>query len=152
MPRPLWSGAISFGLVLVPVKLYPAVSRKAVRFNQLDARTGARIQERVEQRAANEFAATEEDGVGRFYWPKHIEPGSAVPYRAPSEDAACRGVEEICMQELASLAQQIRGQGYRGEDALITMARELGLQRLRAASRGRLEAALVAGAQSGPAL
>ena len=108
-------------------------------------RTGARIQERVEQRAANEFAATEEDGVGRFYWPKHIEPGSAVPYRAPSEDAACRGVEEICMQELASLAQQIRGQGYRGEDALITMARELGLQRLRAASRGRLEAALAGG-------
>ena len=46
MPRPLWSGAISFGLVLVPVKLYPAVSRKAVRFNQLDARTGARIKQK----------------------------------------------------------------------------------------------------------
>lgn len=46
MPRPLWSGAISFGLVSVPVKLYPAVSRKAVRFNQLDARTGARIKQK----------------------------------------------------------------------------------------------------------
>lgn len=46
MPRPLWSGAISFGLVSVPVKLYPAVSRKAVRFNQLDKRTGARIKQK----------------------------------------------------------------------------------------------------------
>ncbi len=109
------------------------------------ARTGARIQERVEQRAAGEFASTEEDGVGTFYWPKHMDPGSAVPYRSPPEDTAFRGVEEICMQELASLAQQIRGQGLSGEDALITMARELGLQRLRAASRGRLEAALAAG-------
>ena len=83
--------------------------------------------------------------MGTFYWPKHMEPGSAVPYRSPTEDTAFRGVEEICMQELASLAQQIRGQGLSGEDALITMARELGLQRLRAASRGRLEVALAAG-------
>lgn len=110
------------------------------------ARTGARIQERVEQRAAGEFASTEEDGVGTFYWPKHMEPGSAVPYRAPLEDGAFRGVEEICIQELVSLAQQIRRQGLSNEDALITMARELGLQRLRAASRGRLEKALAAGA------
>jgi len=116
------------------------------------ARTGARIQERVEQRAAGEFAFTEEDGVGTFYWPKHMEPGSAVQYRPPLEDTAFRGVEEICMQELASLAQQICGQGLSGEDALITMARELGLQRLRAASRGRLEAALVASVESGPTL
>ncbi len=46
MPRPLWSGAISFGLVSVPVKLYPAVSRKTVRFNQIDSRTGARIKQK----------------------------------------------------------------------------------------------------------
>ena len=98
------------------------------------------------------FASTEEDGVGTFYWPKHMEPGSAVPYRAPPEDTAFRGVEEICMQELASLAEQIRRQGLSGEDALITMARELGLQRLPAASRGRLEAALVASVESGPTL
>lgn len=43
MPRAIWSGAISFGLVTVPVRLYSAVSKKAVRFNQLDGRTGARI-------------------------------------------------------------------------------------------------------------
>jgi DNA end-binding protein Ku len=43
MPRPMWSGAISFGLVNVPVKLYNAVSRKSVSFNQIDRRTQSRI-------------------------------------------------------------------------------------------------------------
>jgi len=39
----MWSGSISFGLVNIPVKLYSAVSRKSVRFNQIDRNTGARI-------------------------------------------------------------------------------------------------------------
>jgi DNA end-binding protein Ku len=43
MPRAIWSGAISFGLVNIPIKLYAAVSRKTVHFNQLDSRTGSRI-------------------------------------------------------------------------------------------------------------
>ena len=43
MPRPIWTGAISFGLVTIPVKLYNAVSKKSVSFNQLDDRTGSRI-------------------------------------------------------------------------------------------------------------
>ena len=43
MPRPIWSGAISFGLVSVPVKLFSAVNRKSVSFNQIDSRSGSRI-------------------------------------------------------------------------------------------------------------
>jgi DNA end-binding protein Ku len=43
MPRAIWSGSISFGLVNIPIKLYAAVSRKTVHFNQLDSRSGARI-------------------------------------------------------------------------------------------------------------
>lgn len=43
MPRPLWTGAISFGLVTIPVRLFNAVSKKSVSFNQLDDRTMARI-------------------------------------------------------------------------------------------------------------
>jgi DNA end-binding protein Ku len=46
MPRAIWSGAISFGLVNIPVKLYSAVSRKTVRFNQLDGKDGTRIQQK----------------------------------------------------------------------------------------------------------
>jgi DNA end-binding protein Ku len=44
MPRSIWTGAISFGLVNVPVKLYSAVQRKNVRFNQLDSEGNVRIQ------------------------------------------------------------------------------------------------------------
>src|ERR1700710_662877 len=46
MPRSIWTGAISFGLVTVPVKLYSAVSRKSVRFHQLNRETGVRIQQK----------------------------------------------------------------------------------------------------------
>jgi DNA end-binding protein Ku len=45
----MWSGAISFGLVNVPIKLYSAVSKKTVRFHQLNGETGSRIaQKRVD--------------------------------------------------------------------------------------------------------
>jgi DNA end-binding protein Ku len=57
MPRSIWSGAISFGLVNVPVKLYSAVSRKTVRFNQLNSKTGNRIQQkRVDPETGDEVA------------------------------------------------------------------------------------------------
>ncbi len=46
MPRSIWTGAISFGLVTVPVKLYSAVQRKSVRFHQLNSKTGVRIQQK----------------------------------------------------------------------------------------------------------
>jgi DNA end-binding protein Ku len=46
MARSIWSGAISFGLVNVPVKLYSAVSKKTVRFHQLHGDTGVRIQQK----------------------------------------------------------------------------------------------------------
>jgi len=41
--RAIWSGSISFGLVNIPVKLYNAVSRKNVSFNQIDSRTQTRV-------------------------------------------------------------------------------------------------------------
>ena len=46
MPRAIWTGAVSFGLVNVPVKLYSAVQRKTVRFNQLDSEGNVRIQQK----------------------------------------------------------------------------------------------------------
>jgi DNA end-binding protein Ku len=46
MPRAIWSGAISFGLVNIPVKLYSAVSRKTVRFHQIDSESGGRVRQK----------------------------------------------------------------------------------------------------------
>jgi DNA end-binding protein Ku len=55
MPRAMWTGAISFGLVTVPVKLYSALDRKTVRFHQLSSKTGARIvQKRVDPQTEEE--------------------------------------------------------------------------------------------------
>jgi DNA end-binding protein Ku len=57
MARAIWSGAISFGLVNVPVKLYSATSPKTVRFHQLSSKTGARIkQKRVDPSTGEEVA------------------------------------------------------------------------------------------------
>src|ERR1700730_12415703 len=55
MPRSIWTGAISFGLVTVPVKLYSGVNRKTGRFHQLSRKTGLRrTQQRVGPQAGAE--------------------------------------------------------------------------------------------------
>jgi DNA end-binding protein Ku len=56
----MWTGAISFGLVTVPVKLYSAVSRKSVRFHQLNSKTGVRIQQRRVDPTTGEEVAYED--------------------------------------------------------------------------------------------
>jgi len=43
MARAVWTGTISFGLVSVPVRLYPATRRKDVRFHEIDRLSGQRI-------------------------------------------------------------------------------------------------------------
>jgi DNA end-binding protein Ku len=46
MPRAIWSGSVSFGLVNVPVKLVTATSSKDVRFHQLHDADGGRISQK----------------------------------------------------------------------------------------------------------
>jgi DNA end-binding protein Ku len=43
MPRAMWKGAISFGLVTIPVSVYPATEEKTLRFNQLHDEDGGRV-------------------------------------------------------------------------------------------------------------
>ena len=55
MPRSIWNGAISFGLVNVPVQLFSAVESKDVHFHEFQAGTGARIKhKRVSERTGRE--------------------------------------------------------------------------------------------------
>src|SRR4028119_1568392 len=44
MPRSIWNGTVSFGLVNVPVKLYTATESKTVSFHELHAKDEARIE------------------------------------------------------------------------------------------------------------
>src|SRR6266700_3274550 len=42
--RSIWAGAISFGLVVIPVKLYAATEQRDITFRQVHRKDGARIQ------------------------------------------------------------------------------------------------------------
>ncbi|MFF3216961.1 Ku protein [Streptomyces sp. NPDC002886] len=44
--RPIWSGAISFGLVTIPIKVYPATESHAISFHQFHLADGGRIRNR----------------------------------------------------------------------------------------------------------
>jgi len=46
MPRSIWNGAIAFGLVNVPVKVYSATESKTVSFQEVHAKDGSRIEHR----------------------------------------------------------------------------------------------------------
>ena len=65
MPRPIWSGAISFGLVNVPVKAYSAVHDHTVHFHQLDKRSGARI--RYEKVSAKSGRRVDDDDIEKGF-------------------------------------------------------------------------------------
>jgi DNA end-binding protein Ku len=47
MARALWSGSISFGLVNIPVKMYPATQDKGIHFHQIDSKTKCRVHHKL---------------------------------------------------------------------------------------------------------
>jgi DNA end-binding protein Ku len=72
VPRAIWSGSISFGLVNVPVKLFPAVRSHDIRFTQLHRDSGGRVRrKRVDETTGEEVAYDDivkgyEVGAGRY--------------------------------------------------------------------------------------
>jgi DNA end-binding protein Ku len=78
MARSIWTGAISFGLVTVPVKLYSSVNRKTVRFHQLSGKSGVRISQRRVDPSTGDEVPYEEIVKGFELTPDRyvvIEPG-----------------------------------------------------------------------------
>ncbi len=71
MARAIWSGAISFGLVNVPVKLFSATSPKSVRFHQISSKTGARIRQKRVDPTTDEEVPYEEIVKGYEITPDH---------------------------------------------------------------------------------
>ena len=65
VPRTIWKGALSFGLVNIPVGLYPATSDKSIHFNQFEDGTSDRIRyKKVNERTGEEV--TNDDIVRGF--------------------------------------------------------------------------------------
>jgi len=46
MPKSVWNGTVTFGMVNVPIKLYSATESKAIHFQEVHAKDGARIEHR----------------------------------------------------------------------------------------------------------
>ena len=99
MARAIWSGAISFGLVMVPVKVYSAVSRKDVRFNQLHGADGGRIQQKRVCSVDGEEVPYDE--IVKGY---EIEPGRYVTITpAELEGLAAERTRRIEIEEFVAL-------------------------------------------------
>jgi len=65
MPRALWSGAISFGLVNVPVRMYPAISERSLHFHLVHEKDSSRI--RYAKLCAKEEKPVPDDEIVRGY-------------------------------------------------------------------------------------
>ncbi len=74
MPRAVWTGSITFGLVTIPARLFPATEPKDVRFHLTDAR-GRRVRYR-------RFVADDEPGTEHALLSEHALPSEQA---APSE-------------------------------------------------------------------
>ncbi len=73
MPRSIWKGDISFGLVTIPVSLHPAEERRELAFHLLDGRDMAPIRQERVNSVTGEAVPWEEIVKGYEY-----EPGSYV--------------------------------------------------------------------------
>jgi DNA end-binding protein Ku len=67
----MWKGAISFGLVSIPVRVFPATEEKSLRFNQLHAKDGGRIKMKRTCAVCNEEVAFEDIVKGYEYEKDH---------------------------------------------------------------------------------
>lgn len=113
------------------------LARRIARLHEWQ-RTGTKITERVIGIASKACKKTKEESVGTFFWPRGMDVEQLIPFRPGLE----RSVDEICMPELVSLALDVLAAGKSGEDAIAAMAKAVGLLRLRATSRPRLESAV----------
>ncbi len=98
MATAVWTGSLSLGLVVVPVRLYPAIRKKAVRFHELD-RSGRRVRHmRVaepEGPAESYGRAVQAEWIPRFEAPPRLE---APP--SPERAVEPRGVPEVAYEEI----------------------------------------------------
>ncbi|MDZ4827692.1 MAG: Ku protein [Actinomycetota bacterium] len=101
MPSAIWTGAISFGLVQVPVRMVTATRSKDVSFNQLEAGTGARIRYRKVSDATGEEVPA--DKIRRGY---EISKGRYVIVEGDELDVLKpKGTHTIEIEEFVDLAE-----------------------------------------------
>src|SRR5919112_1584004 len=100
--RAIWKGAVSFGLVSVPVKLYAATESHDVSFRQVHAKDGGRIKyQRVCSLDGEEVAYAD---IAKGYEP---EGAGAKPYallRQALKDADRMAVVTVALRQRTTIA------------------------------------------------
>src|SRR5256885_10045487 len=86
MARAVWSGTISFGLVSVPVRLYPATRRKDIRFHEIDRSSGQRIRHQKVIEAPWSPPIWSAAGKGEGVAPTPILPDRGTALRPAKQD------------------------------------------------------------------
>ena len=76
-----------------------------------------------------------------FYWASGRGPERLMAVRRTACETA-RALDEVCMSEVAELARSVQARRKSADSVVVTMARELGLQRTGTAVRARLETAI----------
>jgi len=113
MGQAVWTGSISFGLVNIPVKLYPATQPKDVHFHLYDRRSGKRVRyERVTRAEEAPTFAPDPAEEAPAFAPDPFEP-QVDAVRGVDVDDVVRGVElpegdlvTISEDEFVSLAPE----------------------------------------------
>jgi DNA end-binding protein Ku len=88
VPRAIWKGALSFGLVNIPVGLFPATSDKSIHFNQFEEGTSDRIRyKKINERTGDEVSPDRivrgvDLGGGEFVMMSDEELESAEPKKS----------------------------------------------------------------------
>ncbi|MEL7640802.1 MAG: DUF3320 domain-containing protein [Solidesulfovibrio sp.] len=103
-------------------------------------KAGSKIREKVLKVASQEFTGFAEEDGGVFFWPVGTTLGQWDLFRM-EVNGESRPADEISLAELAALACAVSTSLAPAEDPVAVMARMMGLQRLRAVTRARLERA-----------
>lgn len=102
MPRTMWNGAISFGLVTVPISLEPATESHDVHFRQIHTEDGGRI--RYQKRCELDGEVLTEDQIGKAY---EVTKDQLVPITEEDLDGmplpTARAVEVVAFIEAGSV-------------------------------------------------
>lgn len=112
MPRAIWSGSIGFGLVSIPIRLFPAVRSKQVHFHLLHDKDKARVQQKLVCPAEGGKEVPREDTVKGY----EISSDRLVVVQPEELDALApkggRTIEVVDFVPLASIDSMYFNQPY----------------------------------------
>ncbi|MGQ4513211.1 non-homologous end joining protein Ku [Streptomyces sp. DW26H14] len=111
MPRPIWTGAVSFGLVTIPIRITGASENRAVRFHRIHLEDGGRV--RNQKRCELDDEVVTDDDIGKGY---ELGKDQIVPVTDEELDAiplpTARTVEIIAFMDRDAIDPVRLGQSF----------------------------------------